>query len=273
MKKNEKNEKKNFSHITHYTRAPRHTGATCHVSAPIDVALRYSPVLIRCLPLSLPEREKNTVQNDTFPLFQHLQDAVTALSSATSTLKLKMSGGPVPVWKKYTTGSTGIWETFRKWATLVPNRSSGNPYVPFYRVPSPSSEKRIYKDARTIPASDIVENDFFARDNRRNHPQMSTFDQSKIGGLLKLGNSTNSRLSKGDEGIKQLATIKNDSIKLVDVLSSVPKNVIYGEVLGKSGEPIVAPNLNKKFSVKLLTEEEHGMYNEDYPVRIFKATS
>jgi hypothetical protein len=185
-----------------------------------------------------------------------------------------MSGGPVPVWKKYTTGSTGIWETFRRWATLVPNRSSGNPYVPYYRVPSPSSDKHVYKDARTIPASDIVKNDFFARDNRRNHPRMSTFDQSKIGGLLKLGNSTNSRLPKGDEGVKQLAVLKTDSVPLVEVLKSAPKSVIYGEVLGKSGEPIVAPNLNKKFSYKIITEEEHGMYKDDeYPVRIFKVTS
>lgn len=184
-----------------------------------------------------------------------------------------MSGGPVPVWKKYTTGSTGVWETFRKWATLVPNRSSGNPYVPYYRVPSPSSEKHIYKDARTIPADDIVENSFYNRDFRRNYPRMSTFDQSKIGGLLKLGNATNSRLPKGDEGVKQLAVLKNESVKLIEVLQSVPKNVIYGEVLGKEGEPIVAPNLNKKFSVKIIDEEEHGMYSDDYPVRIFKSTA
>lgn len=183
-----------------------------------------------------------------------------------------MSGGPVPVWKKYTTGSTGIWETFRKWATLVPNRSSGNPYVPYYRVPSPSSETHVYKDARTIPASDIIGNSYYSRDNRKNHPQISTFNQAKIGGLLKLGNSVNSRLPKGDEGVKQLAILKSDEVKLVDVLQSVPKSVIYGEVLGKSGEPIVAPNLNKKFSVKIIGEEEHGMYNDDYPVRIFKTT-
>lgn len=184
-----------------------------------------------------------------------------------------MSGGPVPVWKKYTTGSTGIWETFRKWATLVPNRSSGNPYVPFYRVPSPSSEKHVYKDARTIPASDIVNNDFFARDNRRNYPKMSTFDQSSIGGLLKLGNATNSRLPKGEDGVKELTILKSEPVKLVEVLNNAPKNVIFGEVLGKNGEAIVAPNLNKKFSVKLISEEEHGMYNEDYPVRIFKTTA
>lgn len=184
-----------------------------------------------------------------------------------------MSGGPVPVWKKYTTGSTGIWEVARKWLTLVPNRSSGNPYVPFYRMPSPSSDKNVFKDVRTIPADDIMENPFHKRDNRRDHPRMSTFNQSQIGGLLKLGNSTNSRLPKGDEGVKQLTTLKTEPVKLVDVLKTAPKNVIYGEILGKQGQPIVAPSLNKKFTVKILTEEEHGIYSDDYPVRIFKATA
>ncbi|GMM31602.1 hypothetical protein DAMA08_043470 [Martiniozyma asiatica (nom. inval.)] len=179
-----------------------------------------------------------------------------------------MSGGPVPVFKKYTTGSTGIWETLRQWLTLVPNRSSGNPYVPYYRVPSPSSDKHIYKDARTIPSGDIVQNDFHVRDNRRNHPRMSTFDQRQVGALLMVGNSNSSRLPKGDEGIKALAVAGEG--ELVDVLGKVSKDVVWGEVLGSKGEAIVAPNLNKKFKVEILKEEEHGMYSEDYPVRIFK---
>lgn len=180
-----------------------------------------------------------------------------------------MSGGPVPVFKKYTTGSSGIWETMRQWLTLVPNRSSGNPYVPFYRVPAPTSEPHKYKDsaARTIPSSDIVENDFCARDNRRNYPRVSTFDQQKVGALLKLGNQTNSRLTKGDEGVKQLAAVTG-GVSLVDVLKS--SQVINGEVLAKDGGPIVAPTLNKAFSMKILTEEEHGMYDSSYPVRMFK---
>ncbi|ONH77407.1 hypothetical protein BOH78_0618 [Pichia kudriavzevii] len=160
-----------------------------------------------------------------------------------------------------------------KWATLVPNRSTGNPYVPYYRVPSPSSNKHVYKDPRTLPASDIQGNLYLARDHRRNHPAISTFDQSKIGGLLKLGNKTNSRLPKGDEGVKQLSTLQSEPVQLVDVLKSSNKSIINGEVLGKFGEPIIAPNLNKKFSVKIIHEEEHGMYSDDYPVRIFKSTA
>ncbi|VEU19948.1 DEKNAAC100379 [Brettanomyces naardenensis] len=183
-----------------------------------------------------------------------------------------MSGGPVPVWKKYTTGSKGIWETVRKLLVAVPNRSSGNPYVPYYRVPAPASNPGTYIDARTIPASDIVKNNYFDRDTRRKYPRTSTFTQSKIGGLLTVGSEANSRLPDGEEGVKQLTVVDENKLELVDVLKSAPASVINGEVLGKQGEPIVAPNLNKAFKVRILTEEESGMYNDDYPVRVFTVT-
>ncbi|GMF07941.1 unnamed protein product [Ambrosiozyma monospora] len=97
-----------------------------------------------------------------------------------------MSGGPVPVWKKYTTGSTGIWEKIRQLLVLVPNRSTGNPYVPYYRTPAPASNKETYKDPRSLQADDIIGNDYFKRETRRKYPQISTFNQAKIGGLLQL---------------------------------------------------------------------------------------
>lgn len=184
---------------------------------------------------------------------------------------INMSGGPVEVFKKYTTGSHGIWETLRQWVTLVPNRSSGNPYVPLYRVPAPTSEPHKYKDsaARTIPASDIVLNDFHARDNRRHHPQVSTFDQQKVAALLKLGNATSSRLAKGDEGVKQLAAVSQ--VSLVETLTQSNKDIIFGEVLDKDGGPIVAPAVDGgKFRMTIQPQEEHGMYDESYPVRMFK---
>lgn len=183
-----------------------------------------------------------------------------------------MGGGPVPIWKKYTTGSKGIWEVIRKLLVAVPNRSSGNPYVPYYRVPPPASEKGKYKDARTIPAADIMNNDYFKRDTRRAYPKVQAFSQSKISELLKIGSEANSRLPKGEEGVKTLATLKDENLELSSVLQTVPKTVIDGEVLGKQGEPIVAPNLNKKFRVRLMTEEESGMYSSDYPVRMFTIT-
>ncbi|ODQ78155.1 hypothetical protein BABINDRAFT_65443 [Babjeviella inositovora NRRL Y-12698] len=185
-----------------------------------------------------------------------------------------MSGGPVPVFKKYTTGSTGIWEKIRQVLTLVPNRSSGNPLVQYYRVPPPGSHPKAitYVDPTTIPAGDIKSNAYRNRDHRRNYPQMSSFNQSKLSGLLELGSASNPRVAKGDEGFKQLAVFKEGDVSLASTLVKLNKSgLINGEVLGPKGEPVIAPSLNKvKWTI--LRENVHGMYEDDwekYPCRIF----
>lgn len=184
-----------------------------------------------------------------------------------------MSGGPVPVWKKYTTRSVGIWEKIRVLLSLVPNRSSGNPIVSLYRAIPPGArieEANQYKEPVTLPTGDIKGNPYHLRDYRRNYPQIHGFDQSKISGLLKVGSASNPRVSIGDKGNKELSVFIDPSkpVSLATTLATVPENVIKGELLGKHGEPIVAPSLNK-FKWTILQELQHGMYNENYPCRIF----
>ncbi|KAK6462205.1 NADH-ubiquinone oxidoreductase subunit [Scheffersomyces coipomensis] len=184
-----------------------------------------------------------------------------------------MSGGPVPVWKKYTTQSTGIWERLRQILALVPNRSSGNPIVNRFRVQPPGDrieDAKKYIDPITYPAGDIQNNPYHKRDYRRNYPQVHTFNQSKISGLLQLGSAQNPRISIGDKGTKELSVYIDSTqpVSLATTLQSVPANVIKGELLGSSGEPIVAPSLNK-FQWKILEEPEHGMFTDQYPCRIF----
>ncbi|CAH6723281.1 putative NADH-ubiquinone oxidoreductase 21.3 kDa subunit [[Candida] jaroonii] len=185
-----------------------------------------------------------------------------------------MSGGPVPVWKKYTTGSTGIWEKVRQLLVLVPNRSSGNPLVKFFRAVPPGEDidsARNYKEPVTFPTGDVRNNPYFKRDFRRNYPQVHSFDQSKVSGLLKLGSATNSRLSIGDKGTQELSVFEASPSKPVELsvtLNEIDSSVIKGEMLGGAGEPIVAPSLNK-FKWKILEEPQHGMYVEEYPCRIF----
>ncbi|KAK6200411.1 NADH-ubiquinone oxidoreductase subunit [Scheffersomyces amazonensis] len=184
-----------------------------------------------------------------------------------------MSGGPVPVWKKYTTQSTGIWEKVRQILALVPNRSSGNPIVNRFRVEPPGariSDAKKYVDPITLPAGDIAGNAYHKRDYRRNYPQVHGFDQTKVSGLLQLGSAEKPRISIGDKGTQELSVFidSNQPISLATTLQSVPANVIKGELLGQSGEPIVAPSLNK-FQWRILEEPEHGMFTDQYPCRIF----
>ena len=66
-----------------------------------------------------------------------------------------MSGGPVPVWKKYTTRPQGIWEKIRQLLVLVPNRSSGNPLVSLFRQVPPGDQQEISKVIHT--SREIIE--------------------------------------------------------------------------------------------------------------------
>ncbi|ODV78423.1 NADH-ubiquinone oxidoreductase subunit [Suhomyces tanzawaensis NRRL Y-17324] len=184
-----------------------------------------------------------------------------------------MSGGPVPVWKKYTTQSTGIWEKVRQILSLVPNRSSGNPIVSLFRQSPPGDrikDAKKYVDPVTLPAADIQGNPYYKRDYRRNFPQVHGFNQTKVSGLLKLGSADKPRISIGDKGTKELSVFieSAEPVSLATTLAGVPANVVKGELLGAQGEPIVAPSLNK-FEWTILQEPEHGMYTEQYPCRIF----
>lgn len=184
-----------------------------------------------------------------------------------------MSGGPVPVFKKYTHGSKGIWEKLRQLLVLVPNRSSGNPLVSFFRAIPPGArieEARNYEEPVTLPTGDIKGNDYFRRDYRRNYPQVHAFDQTKVSGLLKLGSAEAPRIAIGNKGSQELQVFNDPSapVSLSATLSGVDSSIIKGELLGASGEPIVAPSLNK-FKWTIISEPQSGMYTEEYPCRIF----
>lgn len=184
-----------------------------------------------------------------------------------------MSGGSVPIWKKYTSGSKGIWEKFRLMFSLVPNRSTGNPVVSLFRQSPPGNriqEAREYKDPVTIPAGDIRNNSYQYKDFRRSYPQVHGFDQSKVSGLLKLGSAQSPRISIGEKGNRELQLYNDPQtpVNLSTTLASVDPQLIKNEVLGEQGGPIVAPSLHK-FLWKIVSENQHGMYSDDYPCRMF----
>lgn len=184
-----------------------------------------------------------------------------------------MSGGPVPVWKKYTSGSKGIWEKVRQLLVPVANRSTGNPVATLFRATPPGArveEARKYQEPVTLPTGDIRGNDYHKRDYRRNFPQVHGFDQAKVSGLLKLGSAASPRISIGDKGSLELQVFTNPTqeVSLLSTLADVDPLIIKGELLGPQGEPIVAPSMNK-FQWKILRPAQHGLYSDDYPCRIF----
>lgn len=179
-----------------------------------------------------------------------------------------MSGGPVPYGQKYTAASRGIWNKIRGWLAMVPNRSSGNALVGYFRNPAPYNLPTSADD-HTVgqkPAADIAENPYWKRDYRRNYPKTSVFNQSAIAGLLSYGSVAQPRIAKGAEGAKQLATVANNEVSLNTVLAN--KEVLK-EVFESSGMPPLPPAMKKKTYHIVTDVEQHGQYPSDYPVRIF----
>ncbi|EPS41596.1 hypothetical protein H072_4505 [Dactylellina haptotyla CBS 200.50] len=129
-------------------------------------------------------------------------------------------GGVRSVYKKYTVGSTGIWERIRRFFAIDPERSTGVPYIAQYRNPAPGHlPQPPYHDPVTIPSGDIADNPYWKRDNRRAYPKLSVVTQSDAAGMLLLGTAAAPRIADGAAGEKQLVEIKEQN--LVDVLKQV----------------------------------------------------
>lgn len=174
----------------------------------------------------------------------------------------------VPLKQKYTVVSKGIWEWIHQKLSIAPNRSTGNPIVGWYRTPAPGSRSTRHMDHEggSYPAIDIAENGYRHRDHRRNYPQTSVYNQSSVAGLLRYGSVASPRIAKGEEGNKQLATVANGEVSLTSVLSSPD---ISKDVLDERGLPPIPAQLHRK-TYRLLDFKEHGMYSDDYPIRVFK---
>ncbi|KAF5869466.1 putative nadh-ubiquinone oxidoreductase kda subunit protein [Botrytis fragariae] len=115
----------------------------------------------------------------------------------------------IPVHKKYTVQSTGLWETIRRFLAVDPTRSNGVPLNPQFRNPPPgSNEPFSFIDPVTLPAGDIAENPYWKRDSRRSYPQLSFVAQSDVVGLLSVGSEAAPRKELvGETGVKELVRI------------------------------------------------------------------
>ena len=114
--------------------------------------------------------------------------------------------------QKLTQGSTGFFETLRKFLAVDPNRSNGIP-VKAFRSPTPGGlDPTAYDDPTTVPAADIADNPYWRRDVRRNYPKLSAVTQPETVGLLTMGSAAkpSPKLLAGEEGQKQLVAVKDE---------------------------------------------------------------
>jgi len=170
-----------------------------------------------------------------------------------------------PVVNKYTVGSRGIWEVIRRFLAVDPNRSSGIPLNPTFRNPGPASfPAHKYTDPVTLPAADIAQNPYWQRDTRRNYPQLSTFKQSDIAGLLAVGSTANPRIGVGQEGEKQLVAVKEEGEEGgLSLAFEKGGEKAISEILGANGLP---PFPGQGTTWKIVKDEG---FPSQYPCRNF----
>lgn len=172
--------------------------------------------------------------------------------------------------QKYTTQSTGLWETFRKLLSVEPARSNGVP-IKTYRNPPPGGvDPLTYDDPVTLPASDIADNPYWRRDVRRSYPKLSTVTQGDAVGLLTVGSAAepSPKLLAGEEGTKQLVAVKDEGAK---GLSAFFGGGGAGKaVLGADGMPPMPVSFRTKDEVKYGLADQKDAYDDKYPCRSFK---
>ncbi|KAM0085085.1 hypothetical protein ACKRZS_002527 [Fusarium odoratissimum] len=174
--------------------------------------------------------------------------------------------------QKQTLQSTGIWEAFRRFMAIDPERSNGVPLNPHFRNPTPGANPPLeYDDPVTLPAGDIADNPYWKRDNRRNYPQLSVVNQSQFAQLLTVGSAAAPKVELiGEAGEKQLVAVKQESetglAKALEKATDATKDVfVNGMPPLPSGQTLATGKWDvHKYEV---TERSYG---EGYPCRSFK---
>ncbi|KAL3424474.1 NADH-ubiquinone oxidoreductase 21.3 kDa subunit [Phlyctema vagabunda] len=177
----------------------------------------------------------------------------------------------IPVHKKYTVQSTGIWERVRRIFAVDPTRSNGVPLNPQFRNPPPgSNEPFSFIDPVTLPAGDIADNPYWKRDSRRSYPLASVVSQSDVVALLSVGSQVAPKKELiGDEGTKALVAAGEEGKGGLAKFFEKEKGA---GLLSADGLPPLPSGQNwgvKTDGDKYALTEENS-YPERYPCRTFQ---
>lgn len=173
--------------------------------------------------------------------------------------------GLTQYYQKYTVGSTGIWETIRKFFAVDPNRSTGVPLNPQFRNPPPGAlDPNGYDDPTTVPAADIADNPYWKRDVRRSYPRVSAVTQANVVGLLSVGSAANPspKLLAGDDGSKQLTAVKAEGEEKGLAAFLEQEKAVKGPLREDGLPPFPPPRGHAQVSRKYELEDEQSYKNQ-----------
>lgn len=157
----------------------------------------------------------------------------------------------------------------RRVLAIDPNRSTGVPLNPQFRLPTPGALPPLsYDDPVTLPAADLADNPYWKRDARRSYPRQSVVNQGDAAGLLTVGSQAapkENALQAGAAGEQQLVSLKQEGEERgLAAAFAKDQSTIQG-VLGPDGLPPLPAKLN---SAKVQLGSGQG-YPEKYLLPFF----
>lgn len=143
----------------------------------------------------------------------------------------------------------------RRILSIDPNRSTGVPLNPQFRLPTPGALPPLsYDDPVTVPAADLADNPYWKRDVRRNYPRQSVVSQADSAGLLTVGSQAapkENALQAGEAGEKQLVSLKQEGEERgLAATFAKDKSAIKG-VLGPDGLPPLPAKIKRSSGYQL----------------------
>lgn len=195
------------------------------------------------------------------------------MSSKAAAKAAQAANRVIPVHKKYTLQSTGIWEVIRRFFAVDPSRSNGVPLNPQFRNPPPGSVDPLrFEDPVTLPAGDIADNAYWKRDFRRSYPKLSVVNQGDVVGLLEMGNSVEAKRELiGDAGSKALLEVKDKGQQggLAKYFEAEGASKAK-EVLNSNGLPPTPNGVGFWKGARSYELTEENAYPSHYPCRTFQ---
>ncbi|RFU27932.1 hypothetical protein B7463_g8411, partial [Scytalidium lignicola] len=177
----------------------------------------------------------------------------------------------IPVSKKYTLQSRGVWERIRRAFAVDPNRSNGVPYNPQFRNPTPgANDPFAYTDPVTVPAGDIADNPYWKRDSRRSYPRLSFVSQGDVVSLLTVGSESAPKKELiGAAGETALVEAKKGGEEGLAAYFKKEKIDVLG-ALGRDGLPPLPSSASLKVGADKYNLTPEQAYPASYPCRVFQ---
>ncbi|SCV70069.1 BQ2448_1463 [Microbotryum intermedium] len=101
--------------------------------------------------------------------------------SLNTIVRQRMSADP---WATHSSGDASpFWKKVREALVVNPDISSGNPLVRKHRQPEPASREEKFS-VPVSKSSDVAQNPYWKRDNRRQYPMTEVLQQSELSALL-----------------------------------------------------------------------------------------